>query len=61
MFGDRKARKRIETQLSKTPLYLNGRNITQVNILWYLGDMVTHNLEDSVHQTIMKRVGLLKH
>ena len=59
--GNRRARQNIENKLRATPLTLCGENMKKVKVLRYLGDSVSHSNEESVHQTIVQRVGLIKH
>ena len=33
----------------------------EMKALKYLGDYLTESLDDSVHQTVLKRVGIVKH
>ena len=32
----------------------------ETNSLKYLGDFISHDLEDSVHQTVLKRAGVVR-
>ena len=60
VMGNRSARKKIRHQLEKNPLILCSEKMHETNALKYLGDYLSFDLEDSVFQTITKRVGIVK-
>ena len=61
LVGNKRARKLMENKLRTTPLTLNGQNMKKVKVLKYLGDSISHSSDESVHQTIVQRIGLIKH
>ena len=61
VMGNKKARKVIKSQLEKTLFIICGDRMKEVNILKYLGDFLGQSLEESVHQTVLQRIGLAKH
>ena len=61
VMGNKKARNQLKADLEKSPIKLGDRNMKEVKVLKWLGDMVSTNLEESVHQTVLKRVALAKH
>ena len=61
LVGNKKSRKIIMRQLEEKPLILGGVKMKEVNVTKYLGDYLAPNLEDSVHQTVIKRIGLANH
>ena len=60
LIGNKTARKKLRNQLTTTPLKLCSENMQETNMLKYLGDYLTFDLEDSVHQTVTNRVGVAK-
>ena len=61
LMGNKRERKILKEQLNKTPLKLCNQNMKEVKVLKYLGENISFNLEDSVHQTVLKRVATAKH
>ena len=61
VIGSKKARKSIDSQLEKAPLTFCGSTMNKVKVLKYLGDSISFSCEDSVHQTIVQRIGMVKH
>ena len=61
LMGNKGERKSLKEQLNKTPLKLCNQNMTEVKVLKYLGEQISFNLEDSVHQTVLKRVSMAQH
>ena len=59
--GNKTARKRLKAQCVESPLMLNGDKMKEVKVVKYLGDYLCQDLEESVHQTVVKRLGLAKH
>ena len=53
--GNKKVRKSLKAQLDKSPLSLCNTSMKEVKVLRYLGEQITYNLEESVHQTVVKR------
>ena len=51
IIGNKKARKKLKEQCSKSPLILNGTDMKEVNAVKILGDFICQDLEESVHQT----------
>ena len=61
VMGNKSLRRKITKQLEKNPLTLCGKGMVETKALKYLGDYLGHDLEDSVHQTVMRRIGVVKH
>ena len=61
IMGNRKTRKKLKSELEKKPLTLCGQEMEEAKALKYLGDYVSFDLTDSVHQTVLKRVSIVKH
>ena len=61
LMGGKKERRRLQKELSKSPLTLCKEPMKEVKIVKYLGNFFTYSLEDSIHQTVIKRLGLAKH
>ena len=61
IMGNKKARKTIESQLVKNPLTLKGERMKREKVLKFLGDYFSEDLEDSIHQTVIRRIGIAKH
>ena len=59
--GNSKATKNVSKRLERKPLTLNGEPMKKVTAIKYLGDSLCSNLQESVHQTVVKRIGLAKH
>ena len=60
LMGKKKARKKLQTELVKKPLTLCEEPMKEVISLKYLGEYISYDLADSVHQTVLKRVGIAK-
>ena len=60
IMGSKKSRKKIQNQVDQNPLTLNNQNMKQVKTLKYLGDFISTNLSESVHDTVMKRIPVAK-
>ena len=58
--GNRKSRRKIQSELDKEPLELCGVKMPQAETLKYLGDWISFDLPQSVHQTVLKRLGVAK-
>ena len=61
VMGTNKQRKQFQRELEKSPLTLCDQKMKEVKTLKFLGDHLSFSLEDSVHQTVLKRVGIAKH
>ena len=61
VMGNRKFRKRIHSELKDNPIKLCGHDMKEAKALKYLGDYLSFDLEDSIHQTVIKRIGIAKH
>ena len=59
--GNRKSRNKLAKELSNKPLTLCGQPMLETEALKYLGDFVVTDLEGSVHQTVLKTVGIARH
>ena len=60
IMGNKKQRKKFEKDLEKSPLTLCNQKMKEVKLLKFLGDYVSYNLQNSIHQTVLKRVGIAK-
>ena len=60
LIGSKKARKNLHQQITNNPLILCNNPMKEVKLLKFLGDYLSFSLEDSVHQTVMKRLGVAK-
>ena len=58
LMGSAKARKKLRTELERNPLTLEGKRMKEVKELKYLGEILSHDLADSVHKTVVKRLGI---
>ena len=61
IMGNKKQRKEFQNQLANTPLMLYGEKMQEVKVLKYLGDFLSFDLGESIHQTVVKRLGMGKH
>ena len=60
IIGGSKERRKMKKELQKNPLMLCGVKMKEVEELKYLGDYASINNEESVHKTVLKRIGLAK-
>ena len=60
IMGSKKARKKLVTDLQKTPLTIYDQPMKEAKTLKYLGDHFSYNLEESVHLTVTKRIAVAK-
>ena len=60
IIGDRKSRKNLKEDAEKNPLTINGKKMKEVTVIKFLGDLVSNSAEESVHQTVTKRIGIAK-
>ena len=58
--GNKKTRTKFNSQLRKFPLTLCDINMKESKVIKYLGDYLSSSLEDSVHQTVMKRSAVVR-
>ena len=58
--GNRKSRRKLESDLVKKPLILCGKSLPESKTIKYLGDYLSADLEESAHQTVMKRLVIVK-
>ena len=61
VMGNKRSKKQITKELEKRPLMLCSNEMVETKLLNYLGDYLSNSLEDSVHQTVLKRVKVIKH
>ena len=61
VMGNKKARNKIKSEFDKSPITLCGDKMKEVKVLQYLGESLSINLEDSVHQTVVRRVAVARH
>ena len=58
IIGSKKEQRRLQKEIEETPLKLCKENMKQVKNLKILGDFISSELSESVHQTILKRIGV---
>ena len=58
ILGDTKERKRLKEEAVKKPLVLSEQKMTESEEIKYLGEIITNSLEESIHKTVMKRIGI---
>ena len=56
VLGNKKARKAMKAKLSENPLKLQGNTMKEAKSIKILGDFLSQDLEESVHQMVVKRV-----
>ena len=59
--GNKKARIKLQEELHSNPLILFNSEMKEENLMKYLGDYFFENTEESVHQTVLKRINIAKH
>ena len=60
IIGSKKQRKNIQSNMKENPITLLGQPMPQVKAIKHLGDYLTFSPEESVHQTVLKRVAIGK-
>ena len=60
IMGNKQARKKLNSELVNNPLKLCGDSMKEAKVLKYLGENLSFDLKDSVHQTVLKRIGVAK-
>ena len=60
LMGSKSSRKKLRKDLEKTPLKLCDEKMRETNALKYLGDFISINLEESVHETVTRRIAIAK-
>ena len=58
LIGNKRELKRMQKELDANPLKLCSVDMKQVKVLKYLGDFLTSDLAESVHETVLKRVNI---
>ena len=61
IMGNKKSKRIMSSQLKKTPLILNNKEMQEEKMIKYLGDFLASNLEESVHNTVVKRASIARH
>ena len=61
IMGNKKCKRIMSSQLKKTPLMLNNKEMQEEKMIKYLGDFLASNLEKSVHNTVVKRASIARH
>ena len=61
ILGNKKSRKKLRDEEERNPLLLCGQKMKEVKSIKFLGDVITHNLEESVHETVQRRITVAKH
>ena len=54
IIGNKSARKKLKKQCNDSPLILNGETMKEVNSVKILGDYICQDLEESIHQTVVR-------
>ena len=60
VIGSRKQSKKLKKELENKPLTISGHPMKEVKTLKYLGDNLCSTIEESIHQTVLKRIGIAK-
>ena len=60
VIGGSKERRKLKKEIKKNPLMLCGTQMKEVEEVKYLGEIITMNNDESVHKTVLKRIGLAK-
>ena len=50
----------LKEELNTNPLFLCGEPMKEVKAIKYLGDWILFDLKESVHQTVLKRLGVAR-
>ena len=53
--GNKASRNKLKSQCDKKPMILNGSPTKAVKVIKYLGNYLTYSLEESVHETVVRR------
>ena len=61
IMGNKKVRKKMNEDIEKSPMKLGNQTMKEAKAIKLLGDLISINLEESVHQTVMKRAGVVNH
>ena len=61
ILGNKKSRKRLRDEEERKPLLLCGQKMKEVKSIKFLGDVITQNLEESVHETVKRRITVANH
>ena len=60
IFGEKKSKQELEDEAKRNPMTINGKPMKEVKALKCLGDHVSNSLEESVHLTVTKRLGIAR-
>ena len=60
IMGSKKMRKKMALELKESPLTLCNERMKEEKVIKYLGNSISFNLEDSVHQTVIRRVAVAR-
>ena len=60
LVGTKSKRKKLQQEIAKKPLRLGVEAMKEVTEMKFLGDYLSSSLGDSVHKTIIKRMGIAK-
>ena len=61
LIGNKKARRKLKADVETNNLTICGKPMKEVNAIKFLGDYISFNHEESIHLTVMKRIGAAKH
>ena len=60
IMGNKANRRKLKAQTITSPIQLCNENMKEVKVLRYLGDCISYNIEESIHQTVLRRVAIAK-
>ena len=60
IIGNKKARKTLRDKIKKSPLTLCGKVMEESKSVKFLGDYISHNVKESIHETVKKRIVVAK-
>ena len=60
LVGNSRGRNKLKMQIQNHPLTIFGERMKLVETLKFLGDVISHSPEDSIHKTVLKRLGVDK-
>ena len=60
ILGERESVKALEEEANRNPLTLSGKRMERVEKVKHLGDFISNSLEESIHQTVLRRINVAK-
>ena len=61
IMGNKKAVSKMKQKLKESPLMIGEVVMKETSEVKYLGDFLTEDLSESLHKTLLKRIGIAKH